>query len=210
MLVEDHPVFREGLRHAIERDPAFEVVGEAADGEAALAMAERLKPALAVVDVGLPGMDGLTLARRLHGPRHAVKVTILTMHNEETILNAALNAGALGYVLKDNLANEILTCLKAVALGDHYVTPAMSGFLVRRWNRTNQLAASVPSLDSLTTAELRVLKLVAQNKSSREVGQELFISHRTVEAHRASICSKLGLRGAHRLLHFAFQHAAEL
>jgi DNA-binding NarL/FixJ family response regulator len=210
VLVEDHPVFREGLRQFIERDPCFEVVGEAVDGDSALALVLKVKADIALVDISLPGLDGLAVARQLQEHRAGVKVVILTMHKEEAILNAALNAGAMGFVLKENAATEILTCLKAVVIGEHHVTPAMSGFMVRRWDRTNRLAATKPGLEMLTTAERRVLKLIAQNKTSREIGKELFISHRTVEAHRANICTKLELRGIHPLLYFALEHQSEL
>lgn len=209
-LVEDHPVFREGLRHIIERDPGFEVITELSDGASALALVPKTQVDIVVLDVSLPDIDGLVVARQLQSGRSGVKVVVLTMHKDEATLNAALNAGALGYVLKENAAMEILACLKAVAMGATHVTPAMSGFLVRRWGRSTRLAEGRPTLEMLTTAERRVLRLIAQNKTSKEIAAELFVSHRTIEAHRSNICTKLDLRGIHRLLHFALQHEGEL
>jgi len=210
VIIEDHPVFRQGLRQVIERDGVFNVVGEADDGESALELMQKVATDIAIIDISLPRLSGLDLARRLQERRNPTKVVILTMHKEEDFFNAAVNLGVRGYLLKDNAVSDILGCLRAVAAGDYYFSPAISSYLLRRRNRGARLATSQPGLDSLTTAERRILSLVAANKTSRQIGAELFISHRTVEAHRGSICSKLNLNGSHCLLQFAIENRSAL
>ena len=135
---------------------------------------------------------------------------MLTMHKEEDLCNRALDNGAMGFVLKENAVEEIVKAVAAVAEGEHFLSSSVSGYLVRRRHRAEQLAKEKPGLDDLTKAELRILKLISQKKTSREIGAELFISPRTVEAHRANICSKLKLSGSHSLLYFALSHKSEL
>jgi len=209
-VIEDHPVFRQGLRQVIERDKAFEVVGEADNGEAALELMQRIATDIAIIDISLPRLSGLDLARCLHERRNPAKIIILTMHKEEDVFNSAVNLGVRGYLLKDNAVSDILGCLRAVAAGEYYFSPALSAHLLRRRNRAARLAENQPGLDLLTTAERRILNLVAANKTSRQIGAELFISHRTVEAHRGSICTKLNLNGSHCLLQFAIEHRSAL
>lgn len=124
--------------------------------------------------------------------------------------NLALDLGVKGFVLKENAVQDILTSLATVAAGGHYLSPTISGYLVRRRNRVEELATRTPGLDDLTKAERRVLKLIAENKTSREIAAELFISPRTVEAHRANISTKLQLRGSHSLLRFALENRAAI
>ena len=135
---------------------------------------------------------------------------MLTMHKEEEIFNRALDFGAKGFVLKENAVEEIVKAIITVAAGEHYLSSSISGYLVRRRSRAESLAAQKPGLDDLTKAERRILKLIAEKKTSRQIGAELFISPRTVEAHRANICAKLELRGSHSLLQFALENRSAL
>ena len=210
LIVDDHPLFRSGLRQVVESDPRFELIGEAGDGGVALKMIREKQPDVAVLDVNLPGLTGLEIALRLKGLRLPVKLIMLTMHKEEEIFNRALDLDVKGFVLKENAADEILKAIAAVAGGEHYLSSSISGYLVRRRGRAEALAAQKPGLDDRTTAERRILKLVAEKKTSRQIGAELFISPRTVEAHRANICSKLELRGSHSLLQFALENRSSL
>ena len=209
-IVDDHPLFRGGLRQVILDDRSFELAGEAADGEAALKFIQEKKPDVAVLDLKLPGLSGLEIAHKLQAVRSPTRVIILTMHNEEELINRALENGVRGFVLKENAVSEIVSAISAVAEGEHYFSPAVSGHLVRRRNRTELLAKEKPGLDDLTKAELRVLKLIAMKKTSKEIAAELFISPRTVEAHRANICTKLDLHGSHSLLQFALENRSLL
>lgn len=209
-IVDDHPIFRKGLREVIDAAPGLKLVGEAADGPSALAEIRRLSPAVAVLDIELPGMDGLALARELRKLRPAPAMILLTMFKEERLLDAALDAGVLGYVLKDNAITELLTAIQSVARGEVFLSPAISGHLVRRRERQAALARRHPALGELTAMERRVLKLTSQGMSCKEIAAELFISHRTVETHRNNVARKLDLHGDHRLLQFAIEHRAEL
>jgi two-component system, NarL family, response regulator DegU len=206
LIVDDHPLFRHGLRQVIEADPRFELIAETGDGTIAL----QQKPDVAVLDVNLPGLSGLEIARKLHGKRLPTRLIILTMHKEEETFNRAVELGAKGFVLKENAVGDILDGLAAVAKGEHYLSPSISGYLVRRRGRAETLAAKKPGLEDLTKAERRILKLIAEKRTSKEIAAELFISPRTVEAHRANICEKLELRGSHSLLQFALENRAAL
>lgn len=210
LMVDDHPLFRQGLRHSVETDGRFEVIGEAGDGPTALRLLEESRPDVAVLDINLPGLSGLDLAREVRAKRLPTRLVILTMHKEEDLFNLALDLGVSGFVLKENAATDIVNCLAAVAAGEHYLSPSISGYLVRRRQHASDLAKRKPGIDDLTRAERRVLKLIADQKTSREIASELFISPRTVEAHRAHISAKLELRGAHSLLRFALENRAAI
>lgn len=210
LIVDDHPLFRGGLRQVIESNPDFELIGETGDGEAALKLIQEKNPDVAVLDVNLPGLSGLEIARKLQTKRLPTRVIMLTMHKDEETCNRALDIGARGFVLKENAVEEILKAIAAVAAGEHYLSSTISGYLVRRRSRAEALAAQKPGLDDLTKAERRILRLVAEKKTSREIGAELFISPRTVEAHRANICAKLELTGSHSLLQFALENRSAI
>jgi DNA-binding NarL/FixJ family response regulator len=132
------------------------------------------------------------------------------MHKDEHYLQAALSLGVRGYVLKDSATNEIVNCIRAVVAGQDYVSPALSSFLIRRSTRAAALATEVPALEQLTRTERRVLKLIADGQTSREIAAALGISIRTVEHHRNNVAMKLDLHGSHALVKFAIQHQSEL
>ena len=209
-IVDDHPLFRAGLRQVILDVDRFELLGEAGDGLEAMRFIHKHTPDVAVLDLKLPGMSGLEIARHLRTERSPVRVIILTMHNEEELCNRALDHGVMGFILKENAVEEIVKAIAAVSEGAPYFSPSVSGHLIRRRHRADSLAKEKPGLKDLTKAELRILKLIAMKKTSRQIGAELFISPRTVEAHRANICAKLELRGSHSLLYFALSHKSEL
>ncbi len=209
-LVDDHPVFRHGLKQIIGADPAFEIAGEAGDDATALAAVQKLKPALVIVDVRLPKRGGLELVKALRAVRPPPACIMLTMHGEESTFNAAMDAGARGYILKDDALELVVLGLKAVAAGSVYLSPAISGWLIRRQDRVSALKQEKTGLASLTPTERRILQLVGENKTNKEIASELFISHRTVETHRSNICQKLELQGVHKLLQFAIEHRSEI
>jgi DNA-binding NarL/FixJ family response regulator len=210
VIADDHPLFRRGLRQAIEEDPAFEIVGEAGDGLDALAIIEERKPDVAVLDIDMPGHRGIQVAEAVEERGLPVATIILTVYKEEDMFNAAMDAGARGYVLKETAVVELLQAIKAVTMGQFYFSPAIAGHLVSRSQRARDLLKKKPELALLTSAERRILRLVAMEKTSREIAGELNISPRTVETHRTNIASKLGIRGAHSLLKYAIQHKSEL
>jgi DNA-binding NarL/FixJ family response regulator len=194
----------------IESDPMLTVVAEADDGAAALVSIEQLRPDVAVLDMDMPPPDGLAVARKIREQGWPIAAIFLTMHKDDALVNAAVDAGVRGFVLKDGAANEIVGCVKAVAAGQSFFSPVLSGHLLARRDRADELARRVPSLSDLSVSERRVLKLIAEAKSNKEIAETLFISVRTVEHHRSNICSKLGLSGKNALLTFALTHKSEL
>jgi DNA-binding NarL/FixJ family response regulator len=210
LIVDDHPLFRRGLREVIEADARFDLIAEAGDGNTALQLIQEQKPDVSALDVNLPGLSGLEIARKLQGKRLPTRIIILTMYKDEETFNRAMDFGVKGFVLKENAVEDILNGIAAVAKGEHYLSPCISGYLVRRRSRADALAAKKPGLEDLTKAERRILKLVAEKKTSRQIAAELFVSVRTVEAHRANISAKLELSGSHSLLLFALENRASL
>jgi two-component system, NarL family, response regulator DegU len=205
VIADDHPVFRHGLRHIIEGEPGFEVVGEAGDGQSALEMIRTLRPAIAVLDVAMPQLDGLGLARQLLADKSSVEIIFVTMFREERLLTTALEAGVKGYVLKDSAATDIVSCIRAVAAGQHYASQGLMTYLVKRAQPAGD-DGTRSGVEGLTPTERRVLALIADYKTSKTIAEELFISPRTVDTHRNNICRKLGITGSHALMKFALGH----
>jgi DNA-binding NarL/FixJ family response regulator len=206
VIVDDHPLYRQGLRQAVADDSRFAVIGEADTGPAAVETILGLKPDVTVMDVNLPGLNGLEVAATLQKKKSPTRVVVLTMLKDEQAFNRALNLGVQGYVLKENASDEILNCIAAVAKGEAYVSPSLTSFMLGRRRRAQSLALHRPNLEDLTVAEKRILQRIAAGKTSKEIAAELFISPRTVESHRANICDKLGLTGSNRLLQFALEN----
>lgn len=206
VIADDHPVFRVGLRETIESEDGFKVVGEAGDGEQALEMISRMHPVIAILDVSMPKLDGLAVARKLVAQAPSVGVILVTMYREQELFTKALEAGVKGYVLKDSAATDIISCIKAVAAGQNYASPELTTYLVKRVRQAENAGLARSDLEGLTTTELRILSLLAEYKTSKEIAHELFISPRTVDTHRNNICQKLEIHGSHALVKFALQH----
>jgi DNA-binding NarL/FixJ family response regulator len=209
LIADDHPIFRQGLRLIIEAQRELTVVAEAADGDQALDCLQHGDVTVAVLDVTMPVKDGFAVAREARDRRLAAALVFLTMHKDEHYLNAALDLGVRGYVLKDNATTEIVDCVRAVARGGDYISPTLSSFLVRRRARVTSLAAQKPSLEQLTPAERRILGLIADGLTSRQIAGQLGIGVRTVEHHRNNVAVKLELRGSHALTKFALKHQSD-
>lgn len=210
LIADDHPVFRRGLRLIIEANPHFRVVGEAADGEAALRLIADLKPAIAVVDIEMPRLNGLEVARALQKMGSPVALLFLTMYNEEDLFNAAMDLGVKAYVLKDSAPEDILAAMEKVVRGETFFSRSIAAMGRRRSSRVRKLLLSKPQIEELTLAERRILKFIAQDRTSKEIADLLDISVKTVENHRLNICHKLNLHGSHSLLKFAFDLKAYL
>jgi DNA-binding NarL/FixJ family response regulator len=210
LIVDDHPVFRRGLRQIIEENPGFRIVGEASDGEEALRLATDLRPAIAVVDIDMPRLNGLEMVRALQRLNLPVNVIFLTMYKEEDMFNAGMDLGVKAYILKENAADDIVEALERVARGEMFMSQSMSEIGQRRADRVQALLLSKPQIEDLTAAERRILKLIAEDRTSKEIADLLQISIKTVDNHRLNICHKLKLRGSHSLLKFAFDHRSHL
>jgi DNA-binding NarL/FixJ family response regulator len=208
IIADDHPIFRQGLKQLIEREKGFRVIGEAGDGSAALELMRSMMPAVAVLDLDMPGLDGFAVVQRARLENVPVKVVVLTMHKDLLHFNHAIDIGVNGYVIKESAATEIIDCIKTVMNGREYFSPALSSYLLARSRRA--APQEVPQLDELTQTERRILLLLSDLKTTKEIAAELGVSPRTVDNHRAHICSKLGLQGSHALTKFALQHKNEL
>jgi DNA-binding NarL/FixJ family response regulator len=210
LIVDDHPVFRRGLREIIEENPKFQVVGEASDGKTALQLAKEFNPDIAVMDIDMPGLNGLETVRIFQENSLPLHVVFLTMYKEEDMFNAAMDLGVQAYIVKDNATEEILDALEKVAKNEPFVSQSMADIGHRRSTRIKELLLGKPQIDDLTAAERRILKLIAADSTTKEIADILKISYKTVENHRQNICKKLNLHGSHSLLKFAFDHKSHL
>ncbi len=207
VIADDHQIVRRGLRQTIEADAALKVVAEAGDGQAAFEQIAALLPDVAVLDVDMPKLDGLEVARVVAEQNLPVEIIFLTIHSEEALFHHALDLGAKGYVLKDSAADDIVSAIKTVVAGRYFTSLSMTSYLLARGENRNTLEAPRRNLiDKLTPTELRVLKMLADYKTSKEIAQELNVSPRTIEAHRANMCQKLDLHGSHALAKFAVKN----
>ncbi len=209
IVADDHPIFRQGLKQLIEKEPGLRVIAEAEDGRAALELIQTRRPSVAVLDLDMPEMDGFAVAGQAQKLNLPVRVVILTMHKDELHFNQAIDLGMGGYVIKDGAAHEVVNCIKTVKTGGQYFSPTVSSFLLNRSRRAAQ-AQTQFGLADLTPTERRILFLLAELKTSKDIAAELGISPRTVDNHRAHICSKLSLQGSHALVKFALRHKGEL
>lgn len=210
ILADDHPIVRKGLREVIEDDRRLKVVAEAGNGGDAVEAVERLKPHVIVLDIDMPVMNGFEAAREIKSRNILTEIVFMTMHRDEEMFNEALDLGAKGFVLKDSALDDIIECIKEVAADRYYASHSLTTFLMNRSRRAIGLSEKQPSINDLTATERGVLKLIAENQSSKEIGEQMFISPRTVEKHRANICRKLDLRGSHSLIKFAVLNKSKL
>ena len=205
VLADDHPVVRKGLRLSIEEDSRLKVVAEAGDGEAALALIKELTPQLAILDIDMPKLSGLDVARQVAKLGLATRIIFLSFHRDEDFFRDAMEAGGKGYLLKDSATEEIVTAIYTVVGGQVFMSPAITLQLLQGNGAASQTKDDSVIRD-LTPSERRILLLIADGLSSKEIGSELSIHYRTVENHRTNICRKLGIEGANALLRFAVQH----
>ncbi|MCA1557964.1 MAG: response regulator transcription factor [Acidobacteria bacterium] len=211
VIADDHPIVRQGLRQTIEREVDFKVVGEASEGLTAIELIKSLAPAVAILDIDMPQLDGFGVARAVREQKLSVEMIFLTVHAEEDFFKAALDLGAKGYVLKDSAVSDIVASIRAVLDGQYYSSPALTTYLVKGMGGGTALTPVNESpLDSLTPTERRVLNLIAEYRTSKEIAAELYVSPRTIETHRNNICNKLNLRGNHALMKFALAHKSQL
>ncbi|MCC6927733.1 MAG: response regulator transcription factor [Gemmatimonadaceae bacterium] len=212
VLVDDHGIVREGLRQVLATDGDFDVVGEASNGEQALAVAQQVQPDVILLDITMPGDSGLVVAQKLRSQVPAARVLMLSVHDDAEYVMQSVRAGAHGYLRKDTTPGDLRAAVRAVHGGDAWFSPAVAKRLteVLRSEATAPPAAPAPavvaaSLDVLTNREREVLALVARGLLNKEIGAQLGISTRTVEAHRDSMVRKLGIRSAAGLTRFALE-----
>jgi len=205
LIIDDHPLFREGLKTIIGRNAIFEVVGEAGNGREGLRKAKKLKPDLAVVDISLPDQSGIQLTREIRSLLSHTRIMIVSMHSKIDYIAEAFQAGATGYVVKESASERLLQGLESVANGDYFLDSSVSHAVVENLMKTPVKEARITDADygTLTPREQEVMRLLAEGLSSKEVASKLFISPKTVENHRSNIMNKLGLHSTIELIRYA-------
>jgi DNA-binding NarL/FixJ family response regulator len=204
LLADDHSLIRNGLVQVLVSNSELEII-EAENGKQALSLIQSEKPEIAILDIEMPEMSGFEVAEKVKYQGLAIDLIFLTMLNDETMFNKAMDIGVKGYVLKENTVNEIVNCIETVLKGNYYLSPTLSGYLIRRNNKSTLSATDKRGLHLLTVSEKKILKLVAEMMTSQEIAEELNISIKTVQNHRSNICTKLDLSGTHALLKYAME-----
>lgn len=206
IIVDDHPIVRNGLINLVEEDKNFSIVGNCGDGAEVIPLIKETNPDLIVLDISLPNLNGLEIVREMKNQKLSGNVIILTMYKEESYFDEAMRLGVKGYLLKENALMELLDCMHRVSNGKHYICPELSDFLIGRHDKMGSFNLSNPEINLLTKTERQIIKLISENLTSKEIAEKLFISVRTVQNHRNNISNKLNLQGYHKLLQFAIEN----
>jgi two-component system response regulator NreC len=205
LIADDHGVLRAGLRALLSAEPDLEVVADADNGDDALRLAGELHPEVVLLDVNMPGLGGIEVTRRIKEIYPEMRVLILTVHEDESLFQEAIQAGASGYIIKRAVESELIDAIRAVKRGDLYIHPAMTRALLREIS-PHRVAPDDSPIEALTRREVDVLKLIAQGYTNRQTAEALSISVRTVESHRANLMGKLNLRSRVDLVRYAKEH----
>jgi len=204
VLSDDHPVVRQGLRALLEAETDFRLIGEAGDGLEAVQLAERLCPNVLVLDLMMPGLNGLEVARRVSQRTPQTRIVILSMYASEAYVLEAMKNGAAGYVLKDSTAADLVKAIREVAAGRRYLSSPLSERAIEVYIESAK-ATTFDLYDTLTTREREVFQMVVEGRTNAEIAARLIISPRTVETHRANLTRKLGLRTQTELVRYALR-----
>ena len=205
VLAEDHTILREGLRALLTADPNFEIIGEAADGRAAVRFVEKQIPDLILMDLSMPRMTGMDAIREIKKRYPQTKIIALTVHKTEEYLRTTLHAGADGYVLKDATRDELMMAIQSVLKGKTYLSPGVSGKVIEGYLEGKESQMPLSTLGLLSQREREVLKLIAEGYKNKEIASDLCISLKTVEKHRANLMKKLDLHNAAALTAYAIE-----
>lgn len=204
LIADDHAIVRAGLRALIHAESTMELVGEADGGYETIDLVEKTQPDVLVLDLSMPDLDGIAVTKQIKPPFPNVHILILTIHEDQALLREAIKAGASGYILKHAAESELISAIQRILRGDLYVDPAMVRLLLQE--PTAPLTVPPKSTEALTQREIEVLKLIVQGYTNRQIGEELNISFRTVESHRASLSEKLGMHSRVELVRYAREH----
>jgi DNA-binding NarL/FixJ family response regulator len=203
VLADDHAIVRQGLRSLLESGGSAEVVGEAVDGREAVLIAEKMLPDVIIMDIAMPGLNGLEAARQIKERLPGIKVIMLSMHVEDIYVYQALRTGANGYVLKSSAYEELKLAIDAVAKGETYLSASVSQVLVKEYLRTSPSSESMDLLGKLTPREREIVQLLAERRSRTDMAKLLSISPKTVDRHRENLKIKLNIQREEDFLHFA-------
>ena len=207
VLADDHPIVRQGLRTLLESQPEFQVVGEAENGLTAISLVEQLKPDILILDIMMPGLNGLEVVKRVRQNTPQTQVVVLSLHSNEPYVLEALRSGAAAYVLKASSNASLIEAVKAVSLGRHYLSPPLSERAIELYIEQAN-GGNEPEEDGytiLTTREREVFQLIAEGLSNAQVGEKLTINPGTAETHRTNIMRKLHLHNENELVRYAIQ-----
>jgi two-component system response regulator NreC len=204
LIADDHAIVRAGLRALLGEEKDMELVGEASGGYEAIELVERTKPDVLVLDLSMPDLDGISVTRKIKPNFPNLRILILTLHEDEALLKEAIRAGAVGYILKRAAESELISAIRTILRGDLYIDPAMVRGLLED-TRQSQVKKKNP-MEPLTQREAEILRLIVEGYTNRQIGQELNISVRTVEGHRANISEKLGFHNRVELVRYAREH----
>jgi len=205
VIAEDHTILREGLRSLLSANANFEIVGEAGDGREAVRHVEKYKPDLILTDLSMPRMNGMEAIKEIKRESPATKVLVLTVHRAEEYILATFRAGADGYILKDSTQAELLQAVKKVLSGTHYISPEISEKVIEGYIEGKKSLKSRTSWETLTQREREILKMIAEGYRNKEIAEDLCISVKTVEKHRANLMEKLDLHSIQALTAFAIE-----
>lgn len=203
LIADDHEIVRHGLRRLLEAQPGWQVCGEAANGREAVAKARDLKPEVAVLDFGMPELNGAEAARQILKESPRTEVLVLTMHDAEHLVREVAAAGARGYVLKSDASRDLVAAVQALLDHKIFLSPGVSKLVVEGYLRGSEIETPA---DRLTSREREIVQLVAEGKSNKEISTSLDISIKTVEAHRSSLMHKLNLSSISELVHYAIRN----
>ncbi len=207
LVADDHELVRRGIRELLGARRGWKVVAEAVNGREAVEKASELKPDIAILDISMPDLDGLQATRQIREAGPGTSVVVLTMHESDQMVRRILDAGALGYVLKSDLAKHLVKAVKNVSAGKLFLTPRVSDIVLKGFLKTgNQPGPTDNSRPRPTPREVEIIRLLAEGKANKEIAAELGITTRTVETHRARIMLKLGLHSLTELIHYAIRH----
>jgi DNA-binding NarL/FixJ family response regulator len=205
ILADDHVLMRHGLRRILEERGNLEIAGEVGDGLELLSILNKVEPDLIILDLSMPNLRGIEAIPEIHHVRPNAKVLMLTMHKEEEYLYQAISAGANGYLLKDDAEKELFSAIEHIQSGKIYISPGLADQSMQNWARLRRGEDDSPVGEALTVRQREILKLIAEGKSNKEIGDLLFISVRTVERHRANMMDKLNIRKTAELVQYALR-----
>ena len=208
VIVDDHPLFRKGLQELIQADDSFAVCGEAGNAAEAMEVIRKLSPELAIVDLSLPGANGIELIKNIRAEFPKLPILVLSMHDESLYAVRALRAGAQGYVMKQEALDNVIIAIREVLSGRPYLSPAMSATVIAKFVQAPG-ESSTSEIDQLSDRELEILELIGKGNEVRQIAKNLHLSPKTVETHRAHIKEKLNLANAHQVGRFAVQWLAQ-